>query len=325
VRWLAIVLGLVGAPVLAHPLAPSVLELHEMGGGRVDVAWKTTLFRAPGSAPEPLLPSRCRDATGRVTTTEAGDTRARWTVECGPSGLVGGAIGIIDPGSPAPSAVVRITLADGRVMEGVVSPEHPFTVPARPDPLALACGSVLLGFRHVLHAPDHLLFLLGLVLLAGTGRRLLATIAAFVLAHSLTLTLATVGAIGDPVPLVDVAVAASVLVVAVELARRPAPPTLVGRHLWATATVFGLLHGLAFASALRAAGSPTGDEPLALLGFNAGIEAGQLAFVVAVVGLRRAAAAFTRRLPWMRWLPIYAMGSFAVFWSLERAAALLRQ
>jgi hydrogenase/urease accessory protein HupE len=328
VRWLVIVLGLVAVPVLAHPLAPSVLELHETGGGRVDVAWKTTLFRSPGSDPEPLLPGRCRAATGRVTTTEATDTRTRWTVECGASGLVGGAIGIADAGgplgSPAPSAVVRITLADGRVMEGIVSPDHPFPVPARPDPLALARGAASLGFRHVLRAPDHLLFLLGLFLLAGTGRRLVATIAAFVLAHSLTLTLATVGVIGDPVPLVDAAVAASVLVVAVELARRPAPPTLVGRHPWATATVFGLLHGLAFASALRAAGSPSSGEPLALLAFNAGIEAGQLAFVLALVGLRRGAASVTRRLPWMRWLPVYAMGSLAVLWSIERAAALLR-
>jgi hydrogenase/urease accessory protein HupE len=333
VRWLAIVLGLVGAPALAHPLAPSLLDLRESAGGRVEVAWKTTLFRAPGSDPEPLLPSRCQAATARVTTTEAADTRARWTVDCGAPGLVGGAVGIADSaspeGGPAPSAVVRIALADGRVLEGVVSPDHPFIVPARLQPLVLARASTLRGVRHVLRAPDHLLFLLGLVLLAGTGRRLLATVAAFVLAHSLTLTLATVGAIAGPAPLVDTAIAASVLVVAVELARRPRPPTLIGRHPWATATVFGLLHGLAFAAALREAGSPTRTDPLALLGFNAGIEAAQLAFVLAVVGVRRASASLAPRLPacackWIRWVPVYAMGSLAVFWSIERAAALLR-
>jgi len=324
VRWLAIVLALVETLALAHPLAPSVLELREAAGGRVGVAWKTPLLRAPGSDPEPVLPAHCRAPSGRVTTTEGGGRLSRWTVDCGASGIAGGTVGIADPGGPAPSAVVRITLADGRRLEGLASPDHPFAVPVQPNPLALARGFAFLGFAHTLRAADHLLFLLGLVLLGGTGRRLLATIVAFILAHSVTLTLATLGVLADPAPLVAAAIAASVLVLAVELARRPAPPSLVGRHPWATATGFGLIHGLAFASAFRKAGLPAGNDPLALLGFNAGIEAAQLGFVLAVVGLRRGAASLAGRLPWVRWVPVYAMGSLAVFWSIERAAALFR-
>jgi hydrogenase/urease accessory protein HupE len=179
------------------------------------------------------------------------------------------------------------------------------------------------GFTYVLRAPDHLLFLLGLVLLGGTGRRLAATVAAFVVAHSVTLTLATLGVIAEPAPLVAAAIAASVLVLALELARRPAPPTLVGRHPWATAAAFGLIHGMGFAVALRKAGLPGGADPLGLLAFNAGLEVGQLAFVLGALALRRAATLLGIRRPWLGRVPAYAMGSLAVLWSLERAAALL--
>lgn len=327
-RWLPIVLGLVAAMVQAHPLAPSVLELRETGGGRVDVTWKTTLFRAPGSDPEPVLPARCRAATTRVTTTEAADTLARWTIDCGPAGIVGGAIGVEDAGTavgnPPPSAVVRVALADGRDLETVIAPDRPFVVPVRLRPLVLAATSAALGCGHALRAFDHLLVLLGLVMVARAGRRLLVTVAAFVLAHSLTLTLATVGAIDNPGPIVDTTIAATVLILAVELARRPGPPSLVGRYPWVTATAFGLLHGLAFAAMLRAAGSPSDTDPLALLGFDVGIAGAQGAAVVAVVALRGAAASLARRKPWIRWIPAYTMGSLAVFWSIERAAALWR-
>ena len=116
------------------------------------------------------------------------------------------------------------------------------------------------------HDPDvqrrNLLF--GLVLLAGTARRLLGTVTAFTLGHSVTLTLASLGLVDLPGRLIEVAIAASVLVLAAELARPPAP-TFVRRRPWTMAVAFGLLHGLGFAAALREAGLPAGEVPLALL------------------------------------------------------------
>jgi hydrogenase/urease accessory protein HupE len=324
VRWLGLVLVLAGTPALAHPLAPSVLELRETGGGRVGVTWKTPLLRADGSNPAPLLPARCVVASPPVVTTEGLGRVSRWAVDCGTSGLAGTTIGVADPGSPAPSAVVRITRADGRVLESLVVPERPLAVPLDPSALALARDAGRRGLTHVLRAGDHLLFLLGLVLLGGSGRRLAATVAAFVVAHSVTLTLATLGVIAEPAPVVAAAIAASILVLALELARRPAPPTVVGRYPWMTAAVFGLIHGLGFALALRKAGLPGDVEPLALLAFNAGLEAGQLGFVLGVLALRRGADSLAIGWPWLGRVPAYAMGSLAVLWSLERAAALLR-
>ena len=96
------------------------------------------------------------------------------------------------------------------------------------------------------------------------------------------------------------------------------------RFPWMMALTFGLLHGLGFAGALREAGLPAGEVPAALLGFNAGVEIGQLLFVLAVVAVRGA----IRRLPvplprWLGWAPVYTMGTVAAYLCLERAAALL--
>jgi len=220
---------------------------------------------------------------------------------------------------------VRVTLADGRLVQGVASPGNLLiAVPPRPRALDVMRDYARLGVAHILTGPDHLLFVFGLVLLAGTTRRLLATVSAFTLGHSITLTLAALGFVDVPSGPIEVAIAASVLALAVELARPPGP-TLIRRRPWLMAGAFGLLHGLGFAAALREAGLPAGEIPLALLSFNVGIEVGQLLFVLAVLALWRAAGRLPDRMPpWARRVPVYGMGSLAGYWWLERALALLR-
>jgi hypothetical protein len=91
------------------------------------------------------------------------------------------------------------------------------------------------------------------------------------------------------------------------------------------AAVFGLLHGLAFAGALREAGLPSGEVPLALVSFNVGVEVGQLFFVLGMLALRRAMGPLPARLPaWVERVPVYGMGSLAGYWWLERAIELVR-
>jgi hydrogenase/urease accessory protein HupE len=272
-----------------------------------------------------VLPERCRPVGPRTVVEERGGVWTRWAVECGTGGLAGQRVGVAGPGSLALGAIVRVTLADGRLVQGVVSPAQPFlTVPLRPRALDLVAGYVRLGVAHILSGPDHLLFVFGLVLLAGPMRRLLATVTAFTVGHSITLTLAALGLVDLPARLIEVAIAASVLALAVELARPPAP-TFIRRRPWTMAGAFGLLHGLGFAAALCEAGLPAGEIPLALLSFNLGIEVGQLLFVLGVLALRRAAGDLPGRLPaWARRVPVYGMGSLAGYWWLERAIALLR-
>ncbi len=163
------------------------------------------------------------------------------------------------------------------------------------------------------------------MLLAGGTRRLLATVSAFTLGHSVTLTIAALGVVDVPSRAIEAGIAASVLALAAELARRPAAPTLMRRHPWPMAALFGLLHGLGFAGALREAGWPAGEIPLALLSFNVGIELGQLLFVLAVLVLRAALGRLPARMPsWTRRVAVYGMGSLAGSWCIERVIALLR-
>ncbi|TMB57205.1 MAG: HupE/UreJ family protein, partial [Deltaproteobacteria bacterium] len=133
------------------------------------------------------------------------------------------------------------------------------------------------------------------------------------------------GVVDLPSRLIEVAIAATVLALAVELARPRGGVTLVRRRPWLMAAAFGLLHGLGFAAALRDAGLPAGEIPLALLSFNCGIEAGQVGFVLGVLALRRSVGTLAAQLPgWLERVPVYGMGALAGYWWLDRLLALMR-
>jgi hydrogenase/urease accessory protein HupE len=310
-------------PAAGHPLAPVLLELRELGDGRAAIAWKTPLLRARGVSAEPDLPRACRGLEPPATATEGAGLVTRWTARCGP--LRGARIGIRGLADPL-VGVVRVVLANGVVVQGVVSAREPgLTVPARPRPGDVALGYLRLGIDHIATGPDHLLFVFGLVLLAATTRRILGTVTAFTVGHSVTLSLAALGLTPVSQRAIEVAIAGSVLALAIELARDSrASPSAMRRRPWLLAFVFGLLHGLGFASALRAAGLPTGEVPLALLAFNVGIELGQVAFVAAIVAVRRLAGAFDSAVPvWVHRVPVYVMGVLAAYWCFERASIWL--
>jgi hydrogenase/urease accessory protein HupE len=293
----------------AHPLAPSLLDLREMGAGRVEVAWKTPLLRPRGLDPAPSLPARCNQLAPAATVRDEGAVWLRWTVDCGPEGLVGEHVGVTGLGDAGIAAVVRVILADGRLVQGVVTAARPsLAIPLRPRPWDVVGDYVRLGVDHILRGPDHLLFVFGLVLLAGTVRRVAATVTAFTVGHSVTLSLAALGLVTLPTAPIEMLIAASVLALAAELAREPDRPTLMRRFPWAMAATFGLLHGLGFAAALAETGLPQGEIPLALFAFNVGIELGQLAFVLVVLAAGRTLRRVPLRLPaWTRHVPVYAM------------------
>jgi hypothetical protein len=321
--------SLVLAPALApglsaHPLAPSLLELREQGSGRVEVTWKTPAVAAPGERLRPLLPSTCAALTPPQP--RGGDDLAiavARTLEC-PTGLSGSRLGVEGLDAAGTQALLRLVLADGRVVQTVLTARAPaFTVPGRSHPLRVAADYLALGVEHIAGGADHLLFVLGLLLLLPAARSLALAITGFTLGHSVTLSLAALGYASLPSGPIEVCIALSVLALALELTRERRA-TILRRFPWAAAAAFGLLHGLGFAGALRDVGLPSSEVPLALLSFNGGIEIGQLAFVGALLAVARAFARLPLRLPrWSPQLPAYAMGSLAVFWSLQRAAALL--
>jgi hydrogenase/urease accessory protein HupE len=311
--------------VFAHPLAPALLDVEEVAGGRVEVRWKTSPLKVPGSNVEPVMPEHCKTVDTPVATEQPGSIIIRWAMDCAPRGLVGYRIGFSGLSESKTDALVRVKLADGRLTRAVVRAAEPFLlVPERESSLAVFRSYADLGIEHIVTGLDHLLFVFGLLLLVVGFKPLLETVTAFTVGHSVTLSLAALGFVDLPSRPIEVLIALSVFLLAVELSRSAdAPPTLLRRFPWLGAGVFGLLHGLGFASALAEVGLPQTDIPLALFSFNVGIEVGQLAFVFVVLILKRLFGPLLERLPrWAELAPLYAMGSLAAFWCFQRAAAM---
>jgi hydrogenase/urease accessory protein HupE len=180
------------------------------------------------------------------------------------------------------------------------------------------------GIEHILFGFDHLLFVLALILIVPDRRMLVWTITAFTLAHSITLSLATLELVHVPGPPVEAGIALSIMLLACEIVRsQRGQSSLTTKCPWVVAFAFGLLHGLGFASALVDIGLPSGDVPLALFAFNVGVEIGQLAFIAAVL----AAMALARRIGIAARVErqavsvaTYAIGILAAFWFIERLA-----
>jgi hydrogenase/urease accessory protein HupE len=317
----ALVAWALAVPAGAHRLAPSLLELSEGDSGEVAVLWKTPLLRAAGSDVRPELPESCADLSEPRAELDAASITLRWTVDCGEAGLVGQSIAVRGLGRSATNALVRIALADGRSVHAVLHAAEPaLVVPARQRSLEVVSDYLGLGAEHILTGPDHLLFVLGLVLLVAGARRLLLTVSAFTLGHSVTLSAAALGYVHFPSDWIELAIAATLVVLAAELARQAvAEPTLLRRRPWAMAFFFGLLHGFGFAGALAEVGLPAEEIPLALFAFNAGIEAGQILFVAVVVALRAVLGPALLRGPaWLVRAPAYAIGTLAAYWCIER-------
>jgi hypothetical protein len=321
---------LVALPALGHRLAPSLLELVEApaGGGRVAVTWKSPLQQPAGSDVRPELPGHCAPVGEPTATKEGTGLVLRSEIDCGSEGLVGQTVRVAGLDAGGANALVRVVFADGRRAQAVLhAGEASFTLPAQAQPLEVAWGYLRLGFDHILGGLDHLVFVLGLIALVTATRPLLYTVTAFTLGHSVTLSLAALGFVRFPSDLVEIVIAFTILVVALELTRPvagAAQPSLMRRFPWAIAFGFGLLHGFGFAGALAEIGLPDGEIPLALLCFNVGIEIGQLAFVCFIWALRTALHKVEAALPeWAGRIPAYGMGGLAVYWCLDRTAGLL--
>lgn len=309
---------------LAHPLAPSLLEITETGAGRSEVLWKTPTAKIPGEELKPKIPPECRRTHDiemkRVETAYV----ERWRVSCEKS-WVGSEVGVQGISNSQSNVILRVLLADGHKYQHILNAEHPsFVIPEHPRISVVFKNYLVLGIKHILTGWDHLLFVLGLVLLVKGRRQLLWTITAFTLGHSLTLTLAILGWARIPSGPVEALIALSILVLAVELTRKQkGRGTFFHRYPWGLAFGFGLLHGLGFAGALAEVGLPAGEIPLALFSFNLGIELGQVLFISAILAVQILSKplplpSIAKRME----IPAYSIGSLAAFWFFERLSKL---
>jgi hydrogenase/urease accessory protein HupE len=307
-------------PAEAHPLAPSLLDVRERAGGRVDVLFKMSLLQPSGADLQPEFPAHCAPLTEVVAERDDASVSYRWSEDCGARGIVGESLRVVGLERTRTDVLVRVELLDGRRLRRVISgADATFEVSERQSRWQVARDYARLGVDHILTGLDHLTFVLGLMLLVRNRRELLFTLTAFTLGHSVTLSAAALGYVDFPSRAVEFAIALSIFVLALELTGER-DSDAAHRRPWGFAFAFGLLHGLGFAGALSEIGLPADEIPLALLTFNVGIEVGQIAFVAVVWGLLIAAGRRAEAAPaWLRALPVYAIGSLAAMWCIERA------
>lgn len=190
---------------------------------------------------------------------------------------------------------------------------------------SLASRYLLLGTDHILFGIDHLLFVLGLLLLMRGFWRLVQTITAFTIAHSITLAFAVLGIFPVPTAPIEVLIALSIAFLAREVIMgQRGERTLVHERPWVVAFLFGLIHGFGFAAALGELGLSDADVPLALLFFNLGVEFGQIAFIIAMSLLNYLMARFLA--PFLYSIErglAYGLGGIATFWFMDRLPSLL--
>ena len=309
----------------AHEVRPAYLEITEQPAGQYRILWKQPALGEMGVRLIPHLSSGWLDGSPAKVDSSAGFTIKLWRSPHGAS-LDGQTLTIEGLEQTITDVLVSTTLADGAHSQEILKPSEPsLTFAFKDKTLPSMPAYVRLGIEHILTGIDHLLFVLGLVLLVRDKRRLLFTITAFTVAHSITLALATLGWVRVQPALIEAFIALSIVFVAVEVARFYfGKAGLTTRAPWAAAFAFGLLHGLGFAGALSSIGLPHDAIPLSLFLFNVGVEMGQLLFVAIAISARL----ILRRLPWplpywAKWVPPYAIGSFAAFWLIERTAAAI--
>lgn len=309
----------------AHESRPAYLAVNETAPGQFSVLWRTPVLAGMRLPIVLKLPDGVTDLKDPIVSELSDSLVERRWVDAGPHGLAGERIEFAGLQLTITDVLVRVQMRDGTVSTTLVRPARPWIViAAAPGFLAVAGAYVLHGIEHILFGFDHLLFVLALILIVRSRRALLWTVTAFTVAHSITLSLATLGVVHVPGPPVEAMIALSIILLACEIVRlRYGQISLTSRWPWIVAFSFGLLHGFGFASALTDIGLPQGDIPLALFGFNVGVEAGQLIFIGAVLGL----LAFARRIDFppvverhALSVATYAIGTMAAFWFIERLA-----
>jgi hydrogenase/urease accessory protein HupE len=315
--------------VQAHEVRPGYLQIKQIDALTYDLLWKV-----PAKGDQRLglyvrLPDDCRSSETTSSFVD-GAYIERWRVTC-EGGLNDSTIAIDGFEATRTDVLARVEHSNGHTQTVRLTPSQPqFKVMGTAGPAAVVRTYFKLGVEHILLGFDHLLFILALLFLVEGWRRLVATITAFTIAHSLTLAAATFGWVQVPQAPVEAVIALSIMFVAVEiLHRREGQTGIATRKPWIVAFIFGLLHGLGFAGALREVGLPDHAIPLALAFFNLGVEAGQLLFVAAVFLLfwlvnqlmgRRGATGGPSFLPGAAVTrpASYVIGTFAAFWLIER-------
>jgi len=313
-RWFLLACSMVllggGGSAIAHEMSMAEMQVREMAPGEFIWQWSAAEKGAPSEVLTPIWPEGC--------------TAESNVLHCGAQGMTG-TMRMEGVGKAYSAALIKVYWFDGQYKVYTLTAGQPAVnfyggADDNRGMSEVAYAYLLLGIEHILEGIDHLCFVIALLFLVGFNRKLLWTITAFTAAHSLTLASSALGLLTLRPPPVEACIALSIVLVIVE-ALNTNQQTMARRWPALVAFLFGLVHGLGFAGALKEIGLPEHNMLVALLTFNVGVEIGQL-MTVAVAWLIWRLVASMPKIALARTVALYGIGTMASYWACSRIVAI---
>jgi len=303
--------------LFGHQSGLSYIDIVQNNAHQLNITYKKPLQDLYADTISINYPSHCLTTQKETQEIRNGFIINRYTMQCSNKGLLGSRIWI--EGLLRNDKGVLIHYEGPKLSKKKLLRSHtPFIeLKGKSSQIELFESYLHLGIEHILLGYDHLLFVLSLVLLAKSTKKLLFAITAFTLAHSLTLASAMLGLVNMAVGFIEAMIALSILFLARELLSPQI--TLTKQHLSIISFIFGLLHGFGFSNVLKSIGLPQEELGLSLFAFNVGIELGQLLFITVILTiLTLLKRLYKGSLEKLQKVIVYAIGVTAAFWFIER-------
>ncbi len=325
-RWLLYCLFSGWVSVLwADDSQPLYIAVNEQSPGFYQLAWRIPATFKADNIPTVVLPDFCQPVMAGHSP-RVGVGRMQQLYRCDQALPGHGPEWGFPRYKPSTSTLVKYQALSGEQHTRLLSPgETRWIIPLAETPSRIAKDYTLLGMQHIWAGTDHLLFVLCLLWIAGSWRRVLITITGFTVAHSITLVLSALQWVSLPVPPVEAVIALSIVYLATEIVKDK-KETLTWRYPIAVSSAFGLLHGFGFAAALAEIGLPQTELLTGLVFFNLGVEIGQIVFAGAALllmaGFKQYLFPLLTQYRWAlhsRYLSAYAIGTLASYWLIERS------
>ncbi|WP_082316529.1 HupE/UreJ family protein [Mangrovimonas sp. ST2L15] len=310
---------LLALPTEAHEIRPAYLQMVQQSDTQYQILWKVPAMGDMSLKIYPRFEDGFQLSESGLPRSVSGAMIHNYTL-VGNHPLEGSSIEIVNLNKTMVDVLVNITYLNGEKVSLMLRPDAPMAVlPGSNSKWQVVKTYTILGIEHIWFGIDHLLFVLALIIITTGFNKIVKTITAFTLAHSITLSLAVLGYANLPGPPVEAIIALSIVFLALEMIKiHQGKPTLTAQKPWLVAFSFGLLHGFGFAGALTEVGLPQSEIPLALAFFNIGVELGQIVFVVVVSAILYVLAFKKDWSLVAKKVPAYAIGSLAAFWTIER-------
>jgi hydrogenase/urease accessory protein HupE len=325
--WLTIIGLLVALEASGHEIRPAYLEITQPSAHEYDIVWKQPVMGDLAVHLVPHLSNGWLEQAPAQQYAAGGFLIRSWRIQAREeNALEGTSVEIEGLNYTITDVFARIRLANGRHLDAVIHPEAPRLAisPERQQQFTLP-AYLRLGIEHILTGPDHLLFVLGLLLIVRSRVMLLKTISAFTVAHSITLATVILGKVILPTSFVETLISLSIVFIAPEVVRAQRGETsLTLRFPWAVAFIFGLFHGMGFAGGLTSLGFKSHELFSALVLFNLGVEIGQLTFVGVALSIGRVLGRWRlASWPLASQFPAYLVGVAGAYWTIQNGTRWL--